>query len=387
MAGSLGGLGVFQLRKQKRVHDVEAAATALKASTPKPIAATPESVMPLLNVDVLELEIGYGLMPLVDSTTGGDLLDRITLIRRQTAIELGLVIPSVRIRDNLQLKTHEYAFKLKGAVVATGVVLPNSLLIMDPGNVTDPIEEGTPTKEPAFGLPAMWIPQRLRDRAEMAGYTVVEPSSVIATHLTELIKAHASEILTRQDTQALVDHVKKASPAVIEELVPTIMTLGEVQKILQHLLRERISIRDMVTILETLADNASRTKDPDLLGEAVRIALARSICRQYVDETSHALQCITLDPALEQQLTEKVQAGLNQILLEPSASRQLLQQIGHQVERIVSLGFPPVILCMQGLRLPLRRLTERNLPQLVILSYNEIVAGTEVRAVGSVSLG
>ncbi|MDR3710651.1 MAG: flagellar biosynthesis protein FlhA [Capsulimonadaceae bacterium] len=386
MAGALGGAGFLQIRNTKREADVEAAAIAVKANAPKPIAATPESVMPLLSVDVLELEIGYGLMPLVDSTTGGDLLDRITLIRRQTAIELGLVIPSVRIRDNLQLKTHEYSFKLKGAPVATGVVLPNSLLIMDPGNVIDPIEEGTPTKEPAFGLPAMWIPARMRERAEMAGYTVVEPSSVVATHITELIKSHSSEILTRQDTQALIDHVKKASPAVVEELIPVMMSLGEVQKILQHLLRERISIRDMVSILETLADNAPRTKDPDLLGEAVRVALARSICRQYVDEASHALQCITLDPGLEQQLAEKVQSGLNQILLEPSTTRQFLQQLGTQVERIVSLGFPPVILCMQGLRLPMRRLTERSLPQLVILSYNEIVPGTEVRAVGSVSL-
>lgn len=385
MVAALGGTGVMQLKSRKKAAD-QAVADATAKAVPKPIAATPESVMPLLNVDVLELEIGYGLMQLVDSNSGGDLLDRITLIRRQTAIELGLVIPSVRIRDNLQLKTNEYSFKLKGAVIANGSVLPNSIMIMDPGNVIDPIEDGTPTKEPAFGLPAMWVPQRMRERAEMSGYTVVEPSSVVATHLTELIKAHSSEILTRQDTQALIDHVKKTSPAVVDELIPGMMTLGEVQKILQHLLRERISIRDMVTILETLADTSSRTKDPDLLGEAVRIALARSICRQYVDDGTHALQCITIDPMLEQSLAEKVQAGMNQILLEPSSSRQLVQQLSQQVERIMSLGFPPVILCMQGLRLPLRRLTERNLPQLIILSYNEIVAGTDVRAVGSVSM-
>ncbi|HEY3329913.1 MAG TPA: flagellar biosynthesis protein FlhA [Capsulimonadaceae bacterium] len=385
MAAALGGTGIYQLKTRKKVAD-QAIVDATSKAVPKPIAATPESVMPLLNVDVLELEIGYGLMQLVDSNSGGDLLDRITLIRRQTAIELGLVIPSVRIRDNLQLKTNEYAFKLKGAVISTGTVLPNSIMIMDPGNVIEPIEDGTPTKEPAFGLPAMWIPQRIRERAEMAGYTVVEPSSVIATHLTELIKAHSSEILTRQDTQALIDHVKKTSPAVVDELIPNMMTVGEVQKILQHLLRERISIRDLVTILETLADTAMRSKDPDILGEAVRISLARSICKQYVDDASHALQCITIDPMLEQSLAEKVQAGLNQILMEPSVTRQLIQQLTQQVERIMSLGFPPVILCMQGLRLPLRRLTERNLPQLIILSYNEIVAGTDVRAVGSLSM-
>jgi len=385
MALALGGSGVVVLRNRKKAADFAVAELSMKAPA-KPTASTPESVMPLLNVDILELEIGYGLMALVDSNAGGDLLDRITLIRRQTAIELGLVIPSVRIRDNLQLKSNDYSIKLKGAVIATSYVLPNSVMIMDPGNVIDPITEGQATKEPAFGLPAQWIPQRMRERAEMSGYTVVEPTSVIATHLTEVIKAHAAEILTRQDTSALIDHVKKNSPAVIDELIPAMMSLGEVQKSLQHLLRERISIRDMVTILETLADNASRTKDSDLLGESVRIALARSICRQYVDESTKALQCITLDPTLEQDLVEKVQPGVNQIFLEPGVSRQLLQQVNVNVERIVTLGFPPVLLCMQSLRLPLRRLTERSIPQLIILSYNEIVSGTDVRAVGSVSL-
>jgi flagellar biosynthesis protein FlhA len=384
VAGGLAGLGYSQIKSAKLKSETATASSAARAAS-KPISAAPESVMPLLNVDVLELEIGYGLMPLVDAATGGDLLDRITLIRRQTAIELGLVIPSVRIRDNLQLKTNEYAFKLKGAVVANGAVMPASLMIMDPGSVVDKIEDGTPAREPAFGLPAMWISSKLRERAEIAGYTVVEPSSVIATHITELIKSHASEVLNRQDTQALIDHIKKSSPAVVDELIPNMMTLGEVQKVLQHLLRERISIRDLVTILETLADNAGRTKETDILGESVRVALARSICKQYVDEGTHALQCITLDPVLEQQLSEKVQPGINQILIDPGQTRQVLQQFSQQAERIVSLGFPPVVLCMQGLRLPLRRLTERSLPQLIILSYNEIVSGTDVRAIGSVS--
>jgi flagellar biosynthesis protein FlhA len=384
VAAALGGAGVAISRSQKQQADALLARTAAPTET-KP-ASTPESVLPLLNVDVLELEIGYGLMPLVDGNSGGDLLDRITMIRRQTALELGVVIPSVRIRDNLQLKANDYCIKLKGAVIANGSVLPNSLMIMDPGSVIDPITDGVPTKEPAFGLPAQWVPQRLRERAEVAGYTVVEPSSVVATHLTEMIKANASEILTRQDTQALIDHVKKSSPAVVDELIPNMMSLGEVQKILQHLLRERISIRNLVTILETLADNAGRTKDVDTLGEMVRMALARSICKQYVDESTHALQCITLDPELEQELLEKVQPGLNQLLIEPSLARQLLQHLTTQMEKIVSLGFPPVLLCMQALRLPIRRLAERSLPQLVILSYNEIVPQTDVRAVGAVSL-
>ena len=215
---------------------------------------------------------------------------------------------------------------------------------------------------------------------------MVEPSSAVATHLTEVIKAHAAEILNRQDTQALIDHVRKTSPAVLDELIPAMMTLGEVQKILQHLLRERISIRNLVAILETLADNAARTKDVDHLGELVRIALARSICKQYVDAGTRALHCITLDPDVEQSLVERVQLGVNQLMLEPALARSVIQALTAQMEKIVALGYPPVVLCMHSLRLPLRRLTERNLPQLVILSYSEIVPQTDVRAVGSVTL-
>jgi flagellar biosynthesis protein FlhA len=383
VAAALGGSGLLMLKNTQKV----AAAAALELSRPaaNKAASTPESVLPLLNVDILELEIGYGLMSLVDTKTGGDLLDRITMIRRQSALELGLVIPSIRIRDNLQLKANEYAVKLKGAVVATGTIQANSLMIMDPGTVIDPITDGTPTKEPAFGLPAQWIPQRLRERAEIAGYTVVEPASAVATHLTEIIKLFSAEILNRQDTQTLIDNVKKTSPAVVDELIPSMMSLGEVQKILQHLLRERISIRNLVAILESLADNAGRTKDVDQLGELVRIALARSICKQYVDEGTRALHCITLDPQVEQNLIEKIQPGINQLVLEPATIRKFMQELTKQTERITAQGYPPVVLSMHGLRLPLRRLTERNLPQLVILSYNEIVPQTDVRAIGSVS--
>jgi len=383
VVAAIGGSG-FVMMKNTQKAAVAAAIEEAKPQVPK-AASTPESVLPLLNVDILELEIGYGLMSLVDAKTGGDLLDRITMIRRQSALELGLVIPSIRIRDNLQLKANDYAVKLKGAVVATGSIQPNSLMIMDPGAVIDPITDGIPTKEPAFGLPAQWIPQRMRERAEIAGYTVVEPSSAVATHLTEIIKSYSAEILNRQDTQTLIDNVKKTSPAVVEELIPGMMSLGEVQKILQHLLRERISIRNLVAILESLADNASRTKDVDQLGEMVRIALSRSICKQYVDEGTRALHCITLDPVVEQNLIEKIQPGINQLVLEPSTVRKFMQELTKQTERIVALGYPPVLLSMHGLRLPLRRLTERNLPQLVILSYNEIVPQTDVRAVGSVS--
>jgi len=387
VSGVLCGIG-YLLTKTKTDAVATATASALAVATaPKPApVATPETLLPLLNVDVLELNFGYGLLGLVDSSTGGDLIDRITMVRQKVAVELGLIIPTVRIRDDLHLKANDYAIKLKGATVASGVVHPNMLMIIDPGVVIDPITDGIPGRDPAFGVPAMWVQKHQKDRAEMAGYTVVEPSSVITTHLAEMIKTFAADVVTRQDTQALIDHLRQNNPAVVNELIPDLMTLGEVQKVLQHLLRERISIRDMVTILESLADNASRTKDVDYLGEWVRSALARSICKQYVDENSGALQGITLDPALEQRLLEAVTPGMPNMSLEPSASRALIQNLSQQMERMIALGFQqPVLLCMAALRLPLRRLTERSLPQLVILSYNEIVPNTEVRAVGAIT--
>ena len=385
VAGVLGGIGVILVKNQKTLLATETSAAATIAARPAPPAA-PESVLPLLHVDVLELNFGYGLLSLVDQTVSGDLLERIIIIRQKTALELGLIIPTVRIRDDLHLKANDYAVKLKGATVAVGTVQPNSIMLIDPGSVIDPIMDGIPTKEPAFGVPALWVSRNHRERAEMAGYTVVDPSSVITTHLAEVIKGHAAEIITRQDTQALVEHIKQGNSAVVEELIPNLMTIGEVQKVLQHLLRERISIRDLVTILETLADHAGRTKDVDMLGEWVRSALARSICRQYVDDSSGALQTLTLDPSLEQQLLEAVTPGMPNLALEPSSSRQLIQNLGQQMERMIAMGYQqPVLLCMSALRLPLRRLTERSLPNLVILSYNEIVPNTEVRAVGAIT--
>ncbi len=386
VAGILGGIGAILVKNQKTLLATETSAAATIAARPAAPAA-PESVLPLLHVDVLELNFGYGLLSLVDQTASGDLLERIIVIRQKTALELGLIIPTVRIRDDLHLRANDYAVKLKGATVAAGAVQPNSIMLIDPGSVIDPITDGIPTKEPAFGVPALWVSRSHRERAEMAGYTVVDPSSVITTHLAEVIKGHAAEIITRQDTQALVEHIKQGNSAVVEELIPNLMTIGEVQKVLQHLLRERISIRDLVTILETLADHAGRTKDVDMLGEWVRSALARSICRQYVDDGSGALQTLTIDPNLEQQLLEAVTPGLPNLALEPSASRLLIQNLSQQMERMMAMGYQqPVLLCMSALRLPLRRLTERSLPNLVILSYNEIVPNTEVRAVGAITL-
>ncbi|BDI32699.1 flagellar biosynthesis protein FlhA [Capsulimonas corticalis] len=386
VAGILGGTGFMLIANEKKAVAV-AHENAIAAAAPKPLAATtPQSLLPLLNVDVLELNFGYGLLGLVDQAAGGDLLDRITMIRQKTALELGLVIPTVRIRDDLHLRSNDYTIKLKGASVASGTVHPSSIMLIDPGVVIDPIVDGIPTREPAFGVPAQWVPKAMRDRAEMAGYTVVDPSSVITTHLAEVIKSYAAEIITRQDSQALIEHIRQANSAVVEELIPALMSVGEVQKVLQHLLRERISIRDMVTILETLADNASKTKDMDMLGEWVRAALARSICRQYVDESSGTLHALTLDPQLEQTLMEAVVPGSPALSLEPSVAREFLRSLGQHVERMAALGYQqPLLICMAALRLPLRRLTERSLPQLVILSYHEIVPNTDVRAVGSVT--
>ncbi len=385
VAGILGGIGFIITKNEKQAASaVTSAASALAARPALP--AAPESVLPLLHVDVLELNFGYGLLSLVDQTASGDLLERIIVIRQKTALELGLIIPTVRIRDDLHLKANDYAVKLKGATIATGTVQPHSIMLIDPGSVIDPILDGMPAKEPAFGVPALWVSRSHRERAEMAGYTVVDPSSVITTHLAEVIKGHAAEIITRQDTQALIEHIKQGNSAVVEELIPNLMTIGEVQKVLQHLLRERISIRDLVTILETLADHAGRTKDVDMLGEWVRSALARSICRQYVDEGSGALQTLTIDPVLEQDLLEAVTPGMPNLALEPSVSRRLIQNLSQQMERMIAMGYQqPVLICMSALRLPLRRLTERTLPNLVILSYNEIVPNTEVHAVGAVA--
>jgi len=386
MAVALAGIGYAVTQGEK-------ARSRRTETTPKPKPSQetprgPEAVLPLLTVDTIELELGLGLLGLVDASAGGDLVERINLIRRQTALELGIVLPSVRIRDNLQLKNDQYTIKIKGETVATGQVLPHYLLAM---GVDDPQEMeklgGIATKEPAFGLQAYWIPANRRDAAEMLGYTVVEPTAVIATHLTEIIKQHAANILSRQDVQMLLDHFKQQNAAVVQELVPDLMTLGEVQKVLQHLLRERIPIRDLGTILETLADYAPRTKDPDQLGELVRAALARTITRQYL-AADGTLYVMTLEPSLEGRLRESVQptaSGL-QLALDTAFASALLREIGAQAEQMATMGHVPVVLCSTQVRLPLRRLLERALPSVACIAYNEVASGVSVEAVATVSV-
>jgi len=386
LAAALGGIGYAVTRSEKaRTRKVESA----PKRQPAPEAPKgPEAVLPLLTVDTIELELGLGLLGLVDASAGGDLVERINLIRRQTALELGIVLPSVRIRDNLQLKNDQYTIKIKGETVATGEVHPQYLLAMG-GDDPQQMESlgGIPTREPAFGLSAYWIPVSRRDAAEMLGCTVVEPSAVIATHLTEIIKQHAADILTRQDVQTLLDHTKQHNAAVVQELIPDLMTIGEVQKVLQHLLRERVPIRDLGTILETLADYAPRTKDPDQLGELVRSALARTITRQYLSGDG-VLYVMTLEPSLEGRLRESVQptaSGL-QLAIDTAFASALLREIGSQAEGMAAMGYVPVILCSSQIRLPLRRLIERSMPSVACIAYNEVASGVSVEAVAVVSV-
>ncbi|NLV91189.1 MAG: flagellar biosynthesis protein FlhA [Firmicutes bacterium] len=346
----------------------------------------PENVLAYLQVDRIELEIGYSLIALVDQEQGGDLLDRVTMIRRQLVLELGLVVPPVRIRDNMQLKPGEYVIKIKGVQMAKGELLLNHYLAMDSGAVTREIE-GVQTREPAFGLPALWITEEKREQAELAGYTVVDAPSVLATHLTEIIKANAAELLGRQETKALLDHMRTDYQAVVEELVPGMLSLGDVQRVLQNLLREGVSIRNLVTILETLADYGEMTKDPDDLTELVREALGREISQQFADE-SGVLYAITIDPIVEREIAaalEHTDRGTF-INLDPRVAGSLLNEVAMVWQQAAETGLEPVVLCSPQTRLPFRRLTERSLPLLPVLSFNEISPEIEIQSVGMVNI-
>lgn len=343
----------------------------------------PENVISLLQVDPIELEFGYGIIPLADVNQGGDLLDRVVMIRRQLALELGMIVPVIRLRDNIQLNPNQYVIKIKGVEVSQGEMLMDHFMAMNPGTAEDEID-GIPTTEPAFGLPAIWISEAQRDRAEMLGYTVVDPPSVIATHMTEIIKRHAHELLGRQDVQTLLDNVKTSYPAIVDELVPKLLTLGEVQKVLGNLLREGVSIRDMVTILETLADYASVTRDTDMLTEYVRQALGRAISKTFL--TPDNSDVITLDPQLEQMIMDSVQkteAG-TYLTIEPSATNRIINNLSKLAEKLAQVGKQPIVLASPMVRLYFKRLTEQSIPGLVVLSYNELEPSIEVRSIGMV---
>lgn len=346
----------------------------------------PENVMELLQVEKMEMELGYGLIPLVDTDQGGDLLDRIVMIRRQCAVELGFIVPPIRIRDNMQLKPNSYVIKIKGAEIAGGDLILDNYLAIGPDIENDLDLPGVDTIEPAFNLPARWIDTSQKDKAEMNGYTVVDPPSVLATHLTSVIKSHAHELLGRQEIQNMVDYVKELNPAVVNELIPDLISLGELQRVLANLLKEQVSIRDMTSILETLADYSRLTRDPDVLTEYVRQALRRQISRQYAGEEKK-LQVLTLDPAVEEVLRESIQQSEfgSYLAVDPEIAQAVIDKVSRYQEDLMRRGTTPVILCAPILRLYFKRLLDRFVSDLVVLSYNEIDTHVQVEVVGMVT--
>jgi flagellar biosynthesis protein FlhA len=347
---------------------------------------SPESVVNLLNVDPIEFEFGYGLIPLADTNQGGDLLDRIVMIRRQLAIELGLVIPVVRIRDNIQLQPNEYRLKIKGNEMARGELLLDHYLAMSPG-VDDESVEGIDTIEPSFGLPAKWITEEMKEQAEIFGYTVVDPPSVVSTHITEVIKANAHELLGRQETKQLIDHLRESYPILVEEATPNPLSVGEIQKVLGKLLKENVSIRNLPIIFETLADYGKVTTDTEILAEYVRQALARQITNQY-SRLGETLKVITLSGRIEKMIAEGVQQTEhgNYLSLDPSVSQGILESIANQVEQLSLMEQTPIVLCSPAVRMYVRQLTERYFAQIPVLSYNELEANVEVQSVGVVNV-
>ncbi len=347
---------------------------------------SPDSVVNLLSVDPIEFEFGYGLIPLADSKQGGDLLDRIVMIRRQLALELGLVIPVVRIRDNIQLQPNEYRLKIKGNEVAKGELLLDHYLAMSPGMEEDSIE-GIDTVEPSFGLPAKWISDDMKDEAEMYGYTVVDPPSVVSTHITEKMKQHAYELLGRQETKQLVDHLKESTPILVEEVTPSPLSIGDVQKVLAKLLKENVSIRNLPIIFETLADYGKMSADTDLLTEYVRQALSKQITNQYV-VGSESFKVVTLSGRVEKLIADNIQQTEhgNFLSLDPNASMEIVQKVGEQMEQFAVYEQTPILLCSPAVRMYVKQLLERYIPQLPVLSYNELEASIEVQSIGVVNV-
>ncbi|QUH20820.1 flagellar biosynthesis protein FlhA [Alkaliphilus sp. B6464] len=345
----------------------------------------PENVIPLLNVDPIELEFGYGIIPLADASQGGDLFDRLVMIRRQCALELGIIVPMFRLRDNIQLEPNHYIIKIKGVEITSGEIMFDHYLAMNPG-MADGELEGIDTIEPAFGLPAKWINEQEREKAEIFGYTVVDPPSIIATHLTEVVKKHAYELLGRQDVKKLIDNVKESHPALVEELIPAQMSLGEIQKVLYNLLKEGVSIRDMVTILETLADYSNMTRDADMLTEYVRQALSRAITKQFI--SNQPAKVITVDQQLEQKIMESIQQTDRgtYIAMDPDLIQSILNNLSYQLQKLINLGEQPIIITAPIVRLYLKRLTEQLTSDLVVLSYNEVDPSVEIESVGMVRI-
>jgi len=346
----------------------------------------PENVISLLNVDPILLIFGYGLIPLVDNNQGGDLLDRVVMIRRQIALELGAIVPVIRLRDDIKLSPNQYRILIKGVDVAGGDIMFDHYMAMNPGYVEEEID-GIETIEPYLGLPALWISESQRERAEALGYTVVDPPAIIATHLTEVIRNNLHELLSRQDVQTLVNNVKETNPVLVEELIPKLMGIGDIQKVLANLLHEGVSIRDLVTILETLADYAHITRDTDMLTEYVRQALRRAISQKYFGENM-SNKVITLDPQLEQEIMNNVQQSEqgSYLSIDPSKTQQIFNSLNQEILKLTSIGLQPIILTSPIVRIYFKRLVEQIAPDLVVLSYNELEPNAEIQSIGMVGI-
>lgn len=346
----------------------------------------PENVVSLLQVDPIELEFGYGIIPLADVSQGGDLLDRVVMIRRQIALELGMVVPIIRLRDNIQLNPNQYIIKIKGIQVTEGEILFDHYMAMNPGFVEEEIS-GIPTFEPSFHLPALWITESQRERAESLGYTVVDPPSIIATHLTEVIRNHVDELLTKQDVQNLINNVKESNPVLIDELVPKLLGVGEIQKVLQNLLREGISIRDLLTILETLADHAATTRDTDVLTEYARQSLKRAISSKYFP-ANEVTSVVTLDPKVEQEIMASVKQTEQgaYLTLDPEKTKAIMASLETEIAKLENLGKNAIIITSPIVRMYFKKLTEDYFKDLIVVSYNEVESNIELQSVGMVSL-
>jgi len=382
LAAILGFLA-FNVNKQKKAAIKQEEVTVEEHEVEE--IRKPENVVSLLQVDPIELEFGYGIIPLADVNQGGDLLDRVVMIRRQLALELGMIVPIIRLRDNIQLPPNRYQIKIKGVEVAGGEIMLDNYMAMNPGHAEEELD-GIPTTEPAFGLPAMWITEGQRERAEMLGYTVVDPPSIIATHLTEIIKKYAHELTGRQEVQVLIDNVRENHPVIVDELIPKLMTVGEVQKVLANLLKEGVSIRDMVTILETLADYAPVTHDTDLLTEYTRQALGRAISKKFFTEARSNV--ITLDPNLEQIIMDSLQKtdSGSYLALEPNVANAISASLSKQVQKLVQLGHQPIVLASPLVRLYFKKFAEQVIPGIVVLSYNELDPNLEIQSIGVVAV-
>jgi flagellar biosynthesis protein FlhA len=347
---------------------------------------SPEKVINLLQLDTLELEIGYGLIPLADQNQGGDILDRIVMIRRQFAIELGLVIPTIRIRDNLQLPPNQYMLKFHGNRIASGEVYLDHFLAMNQG-AEEGIIEGIQVIEPAFGLPAVWVGIEAKQKAELMGYMIVDPPSVIATHLTEVLKRYASQLLRREETKELIDNLKETHPNLVDELVPNLLSFGEIQKVLQNLLREQISIRDLASIFETLADFAAYTKEPRVLTEYVRQSLTRQITEQFAEDG--VIHVLTAGATLEKGISDSIQqteAGVYYLSVDPQMSRMITEELQQQIDRVVKSGGQPIFLTSPSIRMYLKQFVDKVMPTVPVLAYTELEPEIEIQSIGVVNI-